>query len=136
VLVQLGLAAEVLETDIGIAEALLLAGDAPGAQALAVDAAARAEGLGAGYLLPTLQRLQGAALADAGRLHDARLVLDEALRSCELQGRIESGFVLAELSRVARDLGDDGAGAELAARSERALDELGFVGSPRYPRGS
>jgi class 3 adenylate cyclase/tetratricopeptide (TPR) repeat protein len=133
-LVASGQAAEVVETDAAISEALLEAWDAPAAEALARDAATRAEALDAAYLLPTLQRVLGAALAEQGRLLEAQAVLAEALRCCESQGQLERGFVLAEQAKVAQELGDAAAATRLSAESAAALDDLDFVGSGRYRR--
>ena len=130
-----GQAAEVLETDAAIAQALLDAGEPLAAAQLAEEAAARADSLGAGYLMPSLLRVRGAGLAASGQLADAEAVLAAALDSCEAQGQLERGFILVELSRVATALGNDAeAAARLSAESAQALDALGFVGSPRYPR--
>jgi class 3 adenylate cyclase/tetratricopeptide (TPR) repeat protein len=130
----LGLSAEVTETDAALAEALLTAGSPAAAATVAEAAVQRAESLGAGYLLPTLHRLRGAALLDSGRVDAAEECLDRALRACESQGQIERGFILAELARVATAREDGNRALELAGSSELALAALGFVGSPRYPR--
>ena len=79
VFVELGLLAEALETDTVVVELLLAEGEWQSAASLAARAAHRAEGLDAGYLLPTLLRLQGAALLDGGELPAARTALDLAL---------------------------------------------------------
>jgi tetratricopeptide (TPR) repeat protein len=129
-----GHAAEVVETDAAISQALLEAGDAQAAEGLARDAAVRAESLDAAYLLPTLQRVRGAALADQGRLEEAQAVLAEALRCCASLGQLERGFVLAEQARVMREQGDSQAAARLSAESNAALDDLDFVGNGRYRR--
>jgi tetratricopeptide (TPR) repeat protein len=134
VLAASGQAAEVVETDAAISQALLEAADAPAAESLAREAAARAESLDAAYLLPTLHRVRGAALTEQGRLVEAQAVLAEALRSCASQGQLECGFVLAEQARVAQAQGDDLSAARLSAESAAALDSLDFAGSGRYPR--
>ena len=133
-LVGLGQAAEVVATDTLLAEALLVSGDAVGAEALAGSAWLAADSLDAGYLQPTLQRLHGAALLEQGRLDDAEQQLTSALASCEQQGQIERGFILAELARVAVARGDAPAAVRLTTESRAALDALGHVGTPRYPR--
>ncbi len=133
-LVGLGQAAEVVSTDALSAAALLAAGDATGTEALAARAWSSAAELDAGYLQPTLQRLQGAALLDQGRLDDAELVLESALVSCQQHGQIERGFILAELARVAVARGDEVTSRALAALSREALDVLGYAGTTRYPR--
>jgi hypothetical protein len=114
--------------------ALLAIGDHEAAAELADDASLRATALDAGYLLPWLLRLHGAAISDAGRPEDAEDVLARALELTERHSRIERGFVLAELATVARAQGDLGAAERLAAESSEAFDLMGFVGSRRYPR--
>jgi class 3 adenylate cyclase/tetratricopeptide (TPR) repeat protein len=132
--VDLGESAEVVETDAAIALALLAEGQPEAARMLAAEASAQAFALDAGYLLPWLLRLHGAALVDLDRADEAETVLAEALRSAQIQSRIEVGFVLAEQARAASARGDDGAALERARASEDAFDVLGFVGSTRYPR--
>ncbi len=131
---ELGEPAEVVETDAAIAWTQLEHGDAADAARVAASAASRAEELDAGWLLAWLLRLQGAALSDMGNTDEARALLGRALDLADRHCRIERGFVLAELARLS---GRSGSGAEtvfLAQRAEAAFDELGFVGSPRYPR--
>jgi class 3 adenylate cyclase/tetratricopeptide (TPR) repeat protein len=131
----LGLSAEVVETDASLVEALLVSGSPAAAAAVAEAAIQRAHSLSAGYLLPTLHRLRGAALLDLGDLDQGEACLGLALRACEAQAEeIERGFILAELARAADARADDAKARELAAESERALARLGFVGSARYPR--
>ncbi len=133
-LVDLGQAAEVVSTDALVVEALLALGRAPEAEALAAKAWSEAASLDAGYLQPTLQRLEGSALVDQDRFEEAGVVLDAALVSCATQGQIERGFILAELARVATHRGEAAEAERLAAESRQALDRLGHVGSQRYPR--
>ena len=130
VLESMGQTAEVVETDAAIAESLLIERSSEEAAAVSAEAIRRAESLHAGYLLPTLHRLHGAALADSGELEAARVALTAALHACETHGRAERGFILAELARLL----DRSSAAQTAAESEQALDLLGFVGSARYPR--
>jgi tetratricopeptide (TPR) repeat protein len=133
---SLGEPAEVVETDAARVTAMLLDGDVDDAVALADDAIGRAEALDAGYLVPWLRRLRGAALSDAGRLDEARQELELALHLAEESSRVERGFVLAELARTARRAGRDGDAERHAAAAERAFAELGFVGGPRYERAA
>ena len=130
----LGEAPEVVETDAAIALALLAAGESAQAAELAAAAAARATELDAGYLLPWLLRLEGAGLADLGQLEEAERILLEALALADAQSRIERGFVLAELARVAAARADAAGAQTYVSASEAAFTELGFVGSRRYPR--
>jgi predicted ATPase len=133
-LAELGDAAEVLETDAALAWTALETGQAEQAAMLAGDAAQRAESLEVVQLLPWLLRLRGAALADLGQPTAAFEVLQRARRLAETHSRVELGFALAELSRVCRQLGSAEQAAEYARMAETALEQLGFVGSPRYPR--
>ena len=114
-----------LETDAAIAEALLAAGDWSAAADLADDGAVRAEALGAGYLLPVLDRLHGVALLRLGDLDGARERLERALAQCDEQAPTERGFVLADLAEVADAGGDRTAATEAQDRERR---------SPRRPR--
>lgn len=135
-LVELGEAAEVLETDATLAWTALEAGEVAQAAELAGAAAERADSLGVAQLLPWLLRLRGAALADLGQPAAAFETLQRALELARRHGRAELGFVLAELSRVCRELGSPKQAAEYARGAERAFTQLGFVGSSRYPRRS
>ena len=130
-LAGLGFAAEVLETDAAIAEAFLAAGDWSAAADLADDGAVRADALGAGYLLPVLDRLHGVALLRLGDLDGARERLDRALALCEEQAPTERGFVLADLAEVADAVGDRTTAADLRTASAAALADLGYDPSPR-----
>jgi class 3 adenylate cyclase/tetratricopeptide (TPR) repeat protein len=132
---DLGEAAEVLETDAATALALLLRGDPGAAVDLATAAAARADALDAGHLLPWLLRLQGAGLADLGLLDEANAVLERALGLADSQSRVELGFVLDELVRVAEARGDEVVAGRYRAEREAAFDLLGFVGDRRYRHG-
>jgi ATP/maltotriose-dependent transcriptional regulator MalT len=134
-LVELREPAEVVETDAAIALALLAGGEAEAAAELADDAAVRATALDAGYLLPWLLRLYGAALSDAGRLEDAEDVLLRAMELAQGQSRIELAFILAERAEVAVRAGDLAEATRLLRDTNAAFDAMGFVGSHRYPRG-
>ncbi len=131
---DLGESAEVLETDAAIALALLSDGQPGAARDLVTVAVPQATALDAGYLLPWLHRLHGAALVDLGELAAAETALREALRAADELSLMERGFVLAELARVASARGDADLAAELGSQSRDALETLGFVGSDRYPR--
>ncbi|HTY72551.1 MAG TPA: adenylate/guanylate cyclase domain-containing protein [Actinomycetes bacterium] len=132
--IEFGEPSEVAETDAAIALGLLGEGRAQEARDLADDAAVRATALDAGYLLPWLLRLQGAAEVDLGDVDIAEETLHRALETADAQGRVECGFILAELARVARMRGDEESARRWDAESEQALDRLGFAGSRRYPR--
>ena len=129
-LAGLGFAAEVLETDAAIAEALLAARSWREAADLADDAAHRAEALGAGYLLPVLHRLHGVALLRLDDLDEARVRLAQALALCDEQAPAERGFVLADLADLAAAEGDASAAEALRVQSRAALDALGYLSEP------
>jgi tetratricopeptide (TPR) repeat protein len=131
---ELGDPAEVLETDAALAWTALETGHAELAAVLAAEAAQRAESSELVQLLPWLLRLRGAALADLGQPTAAFEALQRALRLAGTHSRVELGFVLAELSRVCGRIGSMEHAAEYARLAEAALEQLGFVGSTRYPR--
>ena len=132
--VELGEPAEVVETDGGIAMGLLASGDLQAASDLAADAASRAIALDAGYLLPWLLRIQGAAQSDLAKLEEAESTLLLALEVANSHSRVERGFILAELGTLARRMGNLDEALHRELESAAAFDELGFVGSRRYPR--
>jgi tetratricopeptide (TPR) repeat protein len=123
---RLGLASEVVETDSVVVELLLASDDAAGACDLAEAAIQQAQSLDAGYLLPVLYRLKGAALLALGEESAAVEELNEGLRQCEVQGAAEAGFLLAELARAVEST-DPALGAELRRKSQEALIELGYA---------
>jgi class 3 adenylate cyclase/tetratricopeptide (TPR) repeat protein len=123
---ELGLASEIAETDTAVAELLLATGHPAEAAELATDAGLRATALDAGYLLPTLYRLRGAALLAAGEFELGRDALEDAMRVCASEGAAETGFVLADLAR-ATEVTDPEASNAFALRSAKALAELGHV---------
>ena len=131
---ELGEPAEVVETDGGIAMGLLASGDLQAASDLAADAASRAIALDAGYLLPWLLRIQGAAQSDLAKLEEAESTLLLALEVANSHSRVERGFILAELGTLARRMGNLDEALDRELESAAAFDELGFVGSRRYPR--
>jgi tetratricopeptide (TPR) repeat protein len=131
---ELGEPAEVAETDGGIAMGLLAAGEAQAASDLAADAVGRAIALDAGYLLPWLLRIQGAAQSDLGQLDEAESTLLLALEVANSHSRVERGFILAELATLAGRMSDPAEATLRELESTQAFDELGFVGSRRYPR--
>jgi class 3 adenylate cyclase/tetratricopeptide (TPR) repeat protein len=133
--VEMRESAEVVETDATLALAFLIAGEWRRAADLASDAAARADEMAAGYLLPWLLRLHGAALSDGGEPAAARRTLRRALELADAQSRIERGFILAELATLELRSGNAELSAEYESASSAAFDLLGFEGSRRYPRG-
>jgi tetratricopeptide (TPR) repeat protein len=133
-LVEFGESAEVLETDAAFAWVALEAGHAEQAATLAAEAVRHAESRDVIQLLPWLLRLRGAALADLGERAAAFETLQRALELARTHSRVELGFVLAELSRVCRTHGLPKQAQEYARAAETAFEQLGFVGSCRYPR--
>jgi len=123
---------EVIETDASIAFVYLISGDAVAAAELADDAAVRAVSLEADHLLPLVLRVQGAALTDLGRDDRARVVLVRALDLASHHSVVESGFICAELVRLAED---PGAAERYQQQANESWGRLGFVGTQRYPRG-
>ena len=57
-----------------------------------------------------------------------------ALEVANSHGRVERGFILAELATLARRMGNVDEALQGELESAAAFDELGFVGSRRYPR--
>ncbi len=127
VFVGLGLAAEVAETDAAVVEALLASAEPAAAVELAADATARASALGADYLLPSLHRLHGAALLEAGQPAEAIDALNAAMRACGTEGASEVGFILADLARANAET-DPAASLAYAEQSAQALAALGHLG--------
>jgi tetratricopeptide (TPR) repeat protein len=133
---DLGERVEVVETDSALALVMLEGGDSQAAAALARTGAQRAEALDAVHLLPALLRLEGGARSDLGDVGEARTALDRALELAERHSRVERGFVLAELSRLADRTGAADEARRLTEAAETAFAELGYVGSHRYPRAT
>ncbi len=130
---ELGEPHEVVDTDAAIAECLLLHGDWNQAHETATDALARATSLGAAQIVPTLRRIRGVALMQAGQVDDAHDELTEGLRHSEAPDVAhERGFLLAALADVARLRGDPSAD-QLAADGELVLAGLGVVTRPMPP---
>jgi class 3 adenylate cyclase/tetratricopeptide (TPR) repeat protein len=125
--------ASVLETDVRIAECLLLRGDPDGANQLATDALKRAEESGGiNVHAPAMHRIRGLALAMLGDLPAAREALDRSLELGRARNAaFEEALTLLALAAVGRGDGLDAATArsfEVQGRS--ILDRLGVVAVP------
>ena len=121
---DVGSEAEVLEVDARMAEAALLRGDAPSAEALAEATLGR--GGAESVLAPVLYRVRGAALDAMGDAEAARVALETAL--AEARGRdndYELALALDALSRLG-----DGEDSRARERSRAILDRLGVVSLP------
>jgi class 3 adenylate cyclase/tetratricopeptide (TPR) repeat protein len=116
---DLGARAEVIETEVRLAEAHLLAGDADVALALADRAAEGARALGGVSMsAPALLRIRGAALLRLGDLPAARDALEAALATARAR---EATFDEALCLRAMADLIQDGGAAALP---DRSLEQL------------
>ena len=99
------------------------------------EAAQRAESLELVQLLPWLLRLRGAALCDLGQPTAAFEILQQARQLAGTHSQSRARVCpLRSSAECAVGLGSAGEAAEYARVAETALEQLGFVGSPRYPR--
>jgi class 3 adenylate cyclase/tetratricopeptide (TPR) repeat protein len=127
---ELGEPQELIDTDVARAECLQLQGTWQEALDLAADTLERASAVGAQTLLPTIHRIRGFALIEAGRLDEARGELETGLAMSDApSSRHERGFVLLGLAEVAAQQGDPGA-ADTARESAQVLAALGVVATP------
>src|SRR5207245_8091766 len=87
---------EVLLTEAKLAECLMLGGQSDGALELASSALQRAETVEGVYVVvPALLRVQGCALAQLGRVDEARTALLESLESARAkEADYEAGLTL------------------------------------------
>jgi tetratricopeptide (TPR) repeat protein len=126
--------AEVLETDVRIAECLLYGGELERALDLIGDLldAARRRGEIAGVRTPRLQRILGYALLAAGHVSDAKDALELSVASARETGaEYELGLALAGLAHLAALEGTDAGAFEVESRE--VLDALGVVELPPLP---
>jgi len=127
---------EVLATRMRMSELAVLAGK--GVDALErVEAVIRqAERTDSGsYFLPSLRRLRGWALAQAGELGSAERQLDEALVSARRRSDdYETALVLDALTSVRRARG--ATVADLEAERSRYAEKLGIMAMPSFPVAS
>jgi class 3 adenylate cyclase/tetratricopeptide (TPR) repeat protein len=119
-------AAEVRETDVRIAECLSLQGRPEEALRSIEEAIAQTQvdGEVAAIRMPRLRRLQGSALAAAGRMADARAALEECVRVGSSGGSdFDVAIALRELAHL-----DGGESIRTAERQSRTiLERLGVV---------
>jgi tetratricopeptide (TPR) repeat protein len=124
-----GAEGEARETDLRIAECLLVAHETGRALALldpALDRA-RAKGELAGVRVSRVQRLRGSGLVQEGRWQEAKEAFEESIDAGRLEGTAyEVALSLGGLARVARATGSDEAEA-LATESAEILARLGVV---------
>jgi class 3 adenylate cyclase/tetratricopeptide (TPR) repeat protein len=127
---ELGEPHGVVDTDIAIAEAHLLAGLSFEARALVEGVLDSSASVGAATLMPAAHRVHAAALLACGEPALARAALDEGLRlSASPELGHERGFLLAVAARLERRTGGGGA-LRLDAQAQAALDSLGVVRVP------
>ena len=131
---EIGDEPEELESDVRIAECLAMQGRASEALELATEALARSETLG-GPATPQLQRVRGCALAQLGRLSEAREALEESVAGARgREAEYEEALALQGLARIGAIEGSSDA-PELEARYRAIFERLGVVAAPMIPIG-
>ena len=112
---DIGSRSEVLEVQAGLAECLLLSGDAAGALALADETINQAQAMGGvAPQIPALHRVRGAALAASGDGDGAHRSLQESLRAAQVRkAEYEAALTLRVLAALETDPGEQ----EVLARS-------------------
>jgi tetratricopeptide (TPR) repeat protein len=126
---EIGDEPEELESDVRIAECLAMQGRSAQALELATEALVRSETLG-GPATPQLQRVRGCALAQLGRLSEARAALQESVAGArEREAEYEEALALHGLARIAAMEGMPNA-PELETRYRAIFDRLGVVAPP------
>jgi tetratricopeptide (TPR) repeat protein len=131
---EIGDQPEELESDVRIAECLAMQGRSTQALEFATEALARSETLG-GPATPQLQRVRGSALAQLGRLSEAREALEESVVGARgREGEYEEALALQGLARIAAIEGSSDA-PELEARHRAIFERLGVVAAPMIPIG-
>jgi tetratricopeptide (TPR) repeat protein len=132
---EIGDEPEELESYVRIAECLTMQGRAAEALELAAEAVARSETLG-GPATPQLQRVRGCALAQLGRLAEARQALEESAAGARgREAEYEEALALLGLARIATtEMSSDA--PELEARSRAIFERLGVVAAPMIPIGA
>ena len=129
-----GYVAQVLETDTRIAECLLFAGESTDALSVAdnaLEVESTREGLG--YQRAALLRARAGALAQLGRIEEARAALEESLRSArEREADHEVAFTLCAMADLAAA---EGVAYDEALEQERValLERLGIVAVQAMP---
>jgi class 3 adenylate cyclase/tetratricopeptide (TPR) repeat protein len=124
---------EVLLTDAKLAECLMLEGESRAALAVASAALRQAESIEGVYLaIPTLLRVRGCALAQLGRMNEARADLLESLAAArEKNADYEVALTLDALVDVGRAAGEPV--DELAGERDLIFERLGVVAMPPVP---
>jgi tetratricopeptide (TPR) repeat protein len=131
---EIGDQPEELESDVRIAECLAMQGRSAQALELATEALVRSETLG-GPATPQLQRVRGCALAQLGRLSEARVALKESVAGArDREAEYEEALALHGLARIAAIEGRPDA-PELEARYRAIFERLGVVAAPVIPIG-
>ena len=126
---EIGDQPEELESDVRIAECLAMQGRSAQALELATAALVRSETLG-GPATPQLQRVRGCALAQLGRLSEARVALQESVDGArDREAEYEEALALHGLARIAAIEGEPG-----RARTRGALPR--HLRAPRRGRSS
>ena len=129
-LVDLGEPHEVVDTDVAMAEAHLLASRPDLALSTIERALAEAAAMQAATLLPSAHRVHAAALLVRGAKADASAAIAEGLRRSDAPGvGLERGFLLALAARIARDKGDPDVD-RLEHDAAAALESLGVIRLP------
>ena len=129
---EIGDQPEELESDVRIAECLAMQGRSTQALELSTEALARSETLG-GPATPQLQRVRGYALAQLGRLSEAREALEESVAGARgREAEYEEALALQGLARIGAIDGSSDA-PELEARYRAIFERLGVVTAPVMP---
>ncbi|HEX5626495.1 MAG TPA: adenylate/guanylate cyclase domain-containing protein [Actinomycetota bacterium] len=131
---EIGDQPEELESDVRIAECLAMQGRSAQALELATEALVRSETLG-GPATPQLQRVRGCALAQLGRLSEARVALQESVAGArDREAEYEEALALHGLARIAA-MEERPDAPELEARYRAIFERLGVVAAPVIPIG-
>jgi hypothetical protein len=126
----LGLRQELIALDCALAECLLLSGRIDEAMTVVTSALDRARALQVSMLLAPLHRIRGFGLLAAGRLAEARAVLEAGLRSPDgADGRHEHALMMMGLARI-HDQQPDAGTSDMQRQSQEILDRLGVVAVP------
>ena len=129
---EIGDEPEELESDVRIAECMAMQGRSTEALELSTQALARSETLG-GPATPQLQRVRGYALAQLGRLSEARAALEESAAGArEREAEYEEALAIQGLARIGAIEGSPDA-PELEARYRAILERLGVATVPVMP---
>lgn len=131
--VEDGERAAVVDVDAFIVECLVLRGDGRAALALATETLARAAEAEASHLEPMLRRLEGEALALAGKAEAARASLDAALAASRGKDEYQAALTLEALLRLPPAVRADLDAHELAKEHLAIFQRLGIRASGAAP---